>query len=771
MPNKNVLCLGILGLLFLVPAAARAQNCDATVVDEAGALGSGAARVEAAAQELTAAGAEVRVRVIRTFGSAGSLDRYEAAMERSCLSWQAVDGGTKNNLVALFVAVGDRKTGLYYGSLWKRSLDTRWTAIQTDEMNPRFRDGDFAGGIAAGLKEITQVVTARAHTYTPPAEAPVPTTVVNTKPADLTGLWIVLGSVVGLAAMVLLVVFAVRLKRARARRRAAQQKARQLKNACSAKVLELSEALPILEAKIRSVAAKVSDEDAAPLLERHAALARDLDGGISGFADLQNSAGDPDRDGKSYEEYAQMQTAYQEVLDRLEKIRSCAGMLEADLEELKQNVDKAPAAVAKTTADIEAAADAVAAIEARGFRTAESQATLEGCRQKLAQARKLLDQRRFTMTIAECGKASTEAGVAANLAESLPRTKAELDAAVGKLKERIGGVAAKIDDGRQVFEAIASDYAESCWSVVSGNGTEAEKREAAAKEAVAEAVRLADMKVQEWADCSDVLAQANAGLDEAESFMRSIVELKKNLDEAKASAPADIETAAKDIATARTFIRAHADDINDPLEDRMKSDLDEAEQAVDQARSLLHETKPDYLVVVKTARQAEKAADAILAKAQGEFEAAERLRRRAASAIQDAARSISAAKEYIEDHSSDVDSDAESKLNQARSCLTAARAATTCEEQIRQGEQADKLADSALAMARRDVSNAEAARAAERRRREAAARAAAAALSSRISSSRRSSGFGGSSGWGSSSRGGGSSGFGGSSRGGGSTGW
>ncbi len=769
MPNKNLLCLGALGLFFLlVPASARAQNCDLTVVDEAGVFGSGAARVEAAAQELTAAGAEVRVRVIRTFGSAGSLDRYEAAMEKSCLSWQAVDGGTKNNLIALFVAVGDRKTGLYYGSLWKRSLDTRWTAIQTDEMNPRFRDGDFAGGITAGLKEITQVVTARTHTYTPPAESPVPTTVVNTKPADLTGLWIVLGSVVGVGALTLLIVFAVRLMRARARRRAAQQKAQQLKNACSAKILEQSDAMPILEAKIKSVAAKVSDEDAAPLLERHARLTRDLDAATSGFADLQNSAGDPNRDGKSYEEYVQMQTAYQEVLDRLEKVRSGAGTLEAELDALKQSVDKAPAAVAKTTADIEAAANAVAAIDAKGFRAKASQATLEGCRQTLARAQQLLAERRFTQTLAECGKASSEAGAAASLAESLPRTKAELDAAVGKLKDRIGDVAAKIDNGRQVFEAIASDYAESCWSVVRGNGTEAEKREAAAKEAVTEATRLADMKVQEWAGCSDVLAQANAGLDEAESFMRSITELKKNLDEAKRAAPADIEHAQRDIAEARMFIQAHADDINDPLEDRMKSDLDQAEKAVDEATCELKAAKPDYLVVVKTARQAERAADAILTKAQGEYEAAERLRRRAASALQDAARSISAAKEYIEDHSSDVDSDAESKLNQARSCLTAARAATTCEEQIRQGEQADKLADSALSMARRDVSNAEEARAAERRRRAAAAAALASSLSSSSSSHRS----GGSSSWGGSGGfGGGSSSWGGSSRGGGSTGW
>ena len=412
MTARTTLFLGLIGSLALVPTAALAQNCDRAVVDEAGVLGGGASRVEAAAKELESAGADVRVRVIRTFGSAGNLDNYEDALERSCRSWQAADGGTKNNLIVLIVALSDRKTGLYYGSLFKRSLESRWLAIQTDEMNPHFRDGDFAGGIAAGLREIAQVVTAKTHEYAQPVETPVQRpveaprpTVIQTQPTDYTGLWYVLGSIVGLAALVLLVVFAVRLKRASDRRKAAQQKAKQLKCACSAQILELTEAIPILEAKVKGLANKVSAEDGQPLLDGHAKLSRDFDNATSRFADLQNSAGDPDREGKSCEEYEQMQGSYQQVLDLLHTVRQGSEQLAAGVDGLKKAVDAAPEGVALAKSAIEAARKAAEEVEGQGYRTGEVRNGLGESRKCLEATEALLTEKRYAAAAKACGDA------------------------------------------------------------------------------------------------------------------------------------------------------------------------------------------------------------------------------------------------------------------------------------------------------------------------------------------------------------------------------
>src|SRR3990172_5939650 len=135
-----------LAICFFGWSYGQAQDCDRLVVDEAGVFGSGIGQVESAAQELVNAGADVRVLTVRDFGGRANLDLYEADPEARCASWRAPDGGMKNNLIVFIVSFADsRGAGLYYGSLWKRTLDQQWNGIMTDEVVPRLRDGDTAG--------------------------------------------------------------------------------------------------------------------------------------------------------------------------------------------------------------------------------------------------------------------------------------------------------------------------------------------------------------------------------------------------------------------------------------------------------------------------------------------------------------------------------------------------------------------------------------------------------------------------------------------------
>jgi hypothetical protein len=94
-----------------VPGALAQNHCDQLLLDEANVFGGQLASVEAEAQRLVNLGADVRVRTIQTYGAAGTLDNYQEAIERECASWRAPDGGRKNNLIVLMVAVQERRTG------------------------------------------------------------------------------------------------------------------------------------------------------------------------------------------------------------------------------------------------------------------------------------------------------------------------------------------------------------------------------------------------------------------------------------------------------------------------------------------------------------------------------------------------------------------------------------------------------------------------------------------------------------------------------------
>jgi uncharacterized membrane protein YgcG len=128
-------------------------GCGETVVDDAGVLGPGREAVLAAAGALGRRGADVHVRVVAHVDQP-SLDAYQTTLEPRCPSWRSADGSRADSLISVIVAVEDGKTGIYYGHRWDPFLDSVWVSVQSDEMNPRFARGDFAGGLVAGLRAL-----------------------------------------------------------------------------------------------------------------------------------------------------------------------------------------------------------------------------------------------------------------------------------------------------------------------------------------------------------------------------------------------------------------------------------------------------------------------------------------------------------------------------------------------------------------------------------------------------------------------------------------
>lgn len=177
--------LAILSVVLWAQLGLAAQvDCSARVVDTVGAFGPHLSEVESAAGRLADSGIEPRI--VAT--SSSNLDLTERAMIQQCPEWQSQQNGIKSTLVILMVAPKEHKMGIYYGSAFKSALDQDWNRIKQEEMVPRFKDGDWAGGMVAAADHIAGRIKAQADE----ARHPQQTQVVE-QAADLNGLWRFLG--------------------------------------------------------------------------------------------------------------------------------------------------------------------------------------------------------------------------------------------------------------------------------------------------------------------------------------------------------------------------------------------------------------------------------------------------------------------------------------------------------------------------------------------------------------------------------------------------
>lgn len=91
----------------------------------------------------------------------------EEFSHRVATAWKLGQKGTDNGVLILVVP-GDRKVRIEVGYGLEGTLtDAKSAHIIREEMTPRFRIGDFSGGIAAGVKAVLGTIEG---TYAPPVE-------------------------------------------------------------------------------------------------------------------------------------------------------------------------------------------------------------------------------------------------------------------------------------------------------------------------------------------------------------------------------------------------------------------------------------------------------------------------------------------------------------------------------------------------------------------------------------------------------------------------
>ena len=696
---------------FGVPGATAATGqCDSYVYDGAGLFGDQTAAVEAAAQKLVESGVDVRAFTQKSLGGYSTLDKLVEARQKMCESWRGPTGARKNNLLVFGMSLDDRKVGIFFGEKWEKAFrNEREVPIWSETMGSQFRDGNFAGGFIDAMDEAGEVIDNYLHPEAPKLEP-------AGEPTDLSGLWWILGVILGLGALGAAIAFGGRAyRRHKAReeeRRGMRQRALRARDAASAILnpLGTEENQAIREAKVKTYSV-VGGERATQLqaaLEDFEANYEAATSAHASAASASATAGDEDL---TTTEYEQMALRYEEALEAAEVAEKADDQINDLANEIKAEHQRMSDGIMTLQTGLDELASSVEQLKKAGIKADPIDRHIKDGTIKLNSAR---ENQADLSALAVLGEAGDEFDRGQRALELLNNQRQQLAEGIPALKARIPAVQAKLGEARQCFERISSTYAESSWEAVRGNGTEAEKRLERAATVLETARSLSDISEQKWKEALTTLQAGNELLDKAESLLRSITELEKNLHKAQKQSPREIEDAASDIAKAANYIETYDGDIDEGLE----RDLRKAEKILEVAREELRKELPDYLLVMKLATQANSAADSIYAEAAEEHEAAERLRRQAASALIQAEAAVSQAEEYIQDHSSDVGGDAEASLSNARFSLDHARATDRADKVLWHANNALTYAEQAYESAKSDFTEAEDSRARARRRRQ-----------------------------------------------------
>ena len=268
--------------------------------------------------------------------------------------------------------------------------------------------------------------------------------------------------------------------------------------------------------------------------------------------------------------------------------------------------------------------------------------------------------------------ASSLVSEAVGRAERLVALRAESERALEEVRRQGEEVRKYIDQGARVFDQV-DEYAESSWSDIRGNGTEAQKAAAAAQALWEEAAALnalTDEGPQDFERAARLLGESNTYLKRARDLITAIIERLHHLQESQRAAQAEIAAAEKDIESARSFIARHDPDIS----------AEPAQAAVTAATLLrdavaeVHTRKPNWIEVVSKAREANDLADKALASARTQHEAMEARRLKLDTLAQQAQASLSRAANYVNVHRSDVSNGLFDALNKGAADMKKAQA-------------------------------------------------------------------------------------------------
>jgi len=737
VPMARALALMTL-LLTLLAAPALAQS-NPTIVDETGQLDTAA--VQRAAQPLIARGARVGVFIVQRGGEDDALRRYQRA-------GLASGGAINADAILIYVSFDPRYSEIAYGDRWNAALRTNNNSetIRQNRLNPGLASGNTTRGVVDALTEIERSIAS------PPVPAGGTTVTINPVPIVVGVIFLVLLAIGGPMFWSSFQKRRAAAKALEAARTAAEEARRSASSAIvdvsqalrSAREKAQFDKVSYAESDVRQLAAMQGDveQQVARLqerfseIEKHLALRR-----TPAQADYETVA----------QQYRQLEQEITAARERLAQVEARRAELDRIAQAAPGEVDKAKKALADVAAQFSAlsadlqseaalrtagslveraeqlleerrAADAITAAQA-------ASATLKSFADVVARMRDISDGIAAGRAAAERAAAQgfrVEAGMASfNTAEGLLRQAAAALPVVGpegvaslldqadKAREmgvlRGGGLPARyranlerienvkaagealaafIDEGWRVFD-IVDEFAESSWSDIRGNGSEAERAADEAQELWERAAERNSMERQEFIEASADLDAAEERIAYARALIEAIIKRLKDLEAARDAARDEIAAAEADIMQGRAFIAANDPDVGREPEKL----LARAESALAQARAEIGQERPDWLQIVRLAHEANHLADEALRGARSEVEAMNRLREQLKRMQQVATAEVQKIVQFVSVHPRDIPVGAKDKINGLQINLQAAYAAAQSVDQKEEEARAAALRD------------------------------------------------------------------------------
>lgn len=731
----------LLALAFTLARPALAQTNGVTIVDETGELDQ--EMVTEAAQALVARGARVGVFLIDSGGEDDALRRFQRAD-------LAVSNAIEPDAILIYVSFDPRYSEISYGDRWNEALLTNNNAetIRLNQLNPGLASGNLTRGVVNALTAIDRSI---ATPPVPSGGTTIVnegnTVNVDFVPLVLGVLGVVLLLVVGPIAWR---GYQKRRGIAQALQ-AARTAAEEGRRAASAAITDMSQALRAAQEKAQFDRVSYADAEVRRLAELQGDVEQRFVGAqeqlaaageklalrkeptqaeyeavtqsygqivrdISGARDIlakaearraeldklaQMAPGEVDNAKKALADVAERLNALGTDITQPEAVRRPAEVLVeraiALLEE-RRAADAITAAGAASAA-IKELAGVVARLNdiregvsagrigaekaaAQGFRVdagVASFGTAEGLLRQAGTALPVVGAAGIGSLLDQADKAR-ELGVIRG--GGLPARRRANDERLETLKQKGEALAAAIDEGWQAFDLV-DEFAESTWSDIRGNGSEAEAAADDAQDLWELAADRNSMERQEFIEASADLDRAEERIAAAHTLIDAIIKRLKDLETARASARDEIAAAENDIAQGRAFIAANDPDIGKEPEKL----LARAEALLAQARAETQLERPDWLVIVRQAREANLLADEALVGARSEVQAMNKLREQLKRAQPIATAEVQKIVQFISVHPRDIPAGSQDKLNglqvNLQAAYTAAQGIDQREEEAR----------------------------------------------------------------------------------------
>lgn len=296
---------------------------------------------------------------------------------------------------------------------------------------------------------------------------------------------------------------------------------------------------------------------------------------------------------------------------------------------------------------IVAGRNAAQTLEADGYRMNASHGDLDQARTALEAAATAMQQGTLPQEPLDTARRALESAQANG--PGVVQLRDENAQRIVALEQRGDQLAAMIAEGQRQFDEIAT-FAESTWSDIRGNGTEAQKAADQAEALWQRAANQNTMEVQGFTIARDDLAAASEQLDRATTLIKTIGTRLSDLQSARAAAQDELAAAAADIAAGQRFIQANDADIAEAPEQR----LQRAVALLHQAQAEAANERPDWIALVRLAQTANAEADAALADARSEVETIAKLRTQIPRAQQVAVAEVQKIEQFAHIHPNDL---------------------------------------------------------------------------------------------------------------------